>query len=94
MHLVCSELPLVHMLLPGDYIDPDVDPEVVVADLDGVLAHLQELRGACDTYKACKMPCDCLPAAACNTPIMLLACPAPQILLGATNECSFVAPSG
>lgn len=35
----------------GDYIDPDVDPESVVADLEGVLAHLEEIKSACETYK-------------------------------------------
>lgn len=35
----------------GDYINPDADPEVVVADLEGVLQHLNELQAACETYK-------------------------------------------
>ncbi len=40
----------------GDFINPDADPEGVVADLDALVLHLDELKAACDTYKvrACK----------------------------------------
>ena len=37
--------------LAGDYVNPDADAEVVVADLESVLQHIQELSQACDTYK-------------------------------------------
>jgi hypothetical protein len=36
---------------PGDYINPDADPESVLADLGGVLAQLRDLTSACETYK-------------------------------------------
>ena len=35
----------------GDYINPDADPDAVVADLDQVLANIHELSEACKTYQ-------------------------------------------
>ncbi|KAJ9534885.1 hypothetical protein QJQ45_029552, partial [Haematococcus lacustris] len=38
-------------LTQGDYINADADPEQVVADLDGVMTHIEELKAASETYK-------------------------------------------
>jgi hypothetical protein len=38
-------------LPPGDYVNPDAEADAVVADLEGVLAHLEELKAAVETYK-------------------------------------------
>jgi hypothetical protein len=40
-------------------VNPDADAEQVVADLEGVLAHLEELKAACETYKVRMHACIC-----------------------------------
>jgi hypothetical protein len=38
-------------LYADDYVNPDAEAEAVVSDLEGVLAHLEELKAAVETYK-------------------------------------------
>jgi hypothetical protein len=38
------------VLLLGDFVDPDAEADLVVSELDGVLAHITEIQGTIEQY--------------------------------------------
>ena len=51
MAVILPHSPLITQPYLGDFVDPDAEADIVVADLDRVLAHIAEVQATIETYK-------------------------------------------